>query len=160
MIRRRAAFSRSRRGIDVNLGVDERHLLRRLLGEVGELMGSAAPDDPKMRRLFPPAYGDDDVASTEYSRLMRDELVASKVQAIGSVDEFLADETRTTISEAELDSFAMSLNSVRLVLGTLLDVSDDDDPPSPDDPLAAESALYHFLSWVLDGAIEALVSRR
>jgi hypothetical protein len=163
MIRRRAPFERQRRGTDitVNLAADERHLLRRLLGEVRELLGAAPADDPKMRRLFPPAYGDDTEASTEYSRLMRDELVASRVRAISTVDEFLADESRTTITVDELDTFAMSLNSVRLVLGTLLDIDEDDtEPPHADDPLAAESALYHFLSWLLDSAMDALSARR
>mgnify|MGYP003347897769 CR=1 FL=1 len=160
MIRRRAPFEPNRRGtgIAVHLGDDERHLLRRLLGEVRQLLTTTSPDDPKMNRLFPPAYGDDSEANAEYSRLMRDELVTSRVQTISDVDEFLADSARTTVTADELERFTMALNSVRLVLGTLLDIDDDDDlePPVPDDPLAAESALYHFLSWILDSAVDAL----
>ena len=46
MIRRRAPFERQRRGTDitVNLAADERHLLRRLLGEVRELMSAFGVD--------------------------------------------------------------------------------------------------------------------
>lgn len=159
-------FQRDRGGISVTLSADERHLVRRLLGEVRELLTeSPDPDDPsridpKMMRLFPPAYSDDDEASTEYSRLMRDELVTSRLAAIELADEFLADEQRTTVTSDELDAFAMSLNGVRLVLGTLLDVGEEDDldDVSADDPRAAETGLYNFLSWLVDSAVSALMS--
>ena len=158
MARRRAPFEQTRRGISINLNSDERGLVRRLLGEIRELLTTAADDDPKMRRLFPPAYLDDAEANTEFVRLMRDELVTSRCQAIDRVDEFLGDDSRSTITTDELHAFVMSLNSVRLVLGTLLDVGEDDDLDdlSPNDPGAAEAGLYHFLSWLLDNAVTAL----
>ena len=166
----RPPFQRDRGGISVNLSADERHLVRRLLGEVRELLtqspdssdvsGNVSGADPKMVRLFPPAYTDDDDASAEFSRLMRDELVTSRLAAIDRADEFLADEQRTTVTSDELDAFAMSLNGVRLVLGTLLDVGEDDDSDdvSADDPRAAQFGLYNFLSWLVDSAVSALMS--
>lgn len=158
MFRRQPPFHRGRRGIAVNLSAEERQLVRRLLGEVRELLTTSPADDPKMRRLFPPAYSDDAEASGEFARLMRDELVTSRVAAIERAEEFLADDHRTTVTPDELDAFAMSLNGVRLVLGTLLDVGEDDDLDelSADDPHAAEHGLYNFLSWLVDSAVTAL----
>ena len=158
MVRRRAPFEQTRRGISVNLDPEERLLVRRLLGEIRELLGTTSDDDPKMRRLFPPAYLDDAEANTEFVRLMRDELIASRCQAIEMVDTFLGDDKRGMVTIDELHAFVMSLNSVRLVLGTMLDVGEDDDlyDLSPDDPGAAEVGLYHFLSWLLENAVSAL----
>ena len=44
------------------------------------------------------------------------------------------------------------------MLGTILDVSEDQDPDDidEDDPLAGEFHLYNFLSWLLDWAVRAL----
>jgi hypothetical protein len=55
-------------------------------------------------------------------------------------------------------AFVQSLNGLRLVLGTILDVSEDQDPDDidEDDPLAGEFHLYNFLSWLLDWAVRAL----
>ena len=61
------------------------------------------------------------------------------------------------MSPAQADGFVRSLNAVRLVLGTLLDVSEDHDPDliGPDDPMFAEHQLYMFLSWLLEMTLSA-----
>ena len=51
-----------------------------------------------------------------------------------------------------------AVNSVRLVLGTLLDVTEDDDVDPPDELVdTAEYHLYGYLSWVLDSSVRAHV---
>lgn len=162
--RRRRAIRRTSAGFVLDLDADEIHLVRRLIGEVRQLVTDGASDDPKLQRLFPPAYTDDEAGETEYRRLMREELVASRVAAIDAVDTVLAppDETtghrppaRVVFDLAGLEALATSLNSVRLVLGTLLGLSDENDEPESDVP---EVGLYHFLSWMLDGVVEALLT--
>lgn len=156
MVRRRPPFESKRGSFVVNLDEDERHFIRRLVGEVRELLTSSEPDDPKLARLFPPAYGDDQdaEAETEYQRLMRDELVASRLDSIARIDELLADDARQSMTADQLNAFVVSLNSVRLILGTILGITDeDDDDPDP----APEMAMYNFLSWLLDSAVTALM---
>ena len=156
MVRRRPPFESKQGSFVVNLDEDERHFIRRLVGEVRELLTSSEPDDPKLARLFPPAYGDDRdaEAETEYQRLMRDELVASRLDSIARIDELLADDTRQSMTVDQLNAFVVSLNSVRLILGTILGITDeDDDDPDP----APEMAMYDFLSWLLDSAVTALM---
>ena len=80
--RRREPVYRTSSGFMLDLDDEQRHLLRRLIGEVRELITSGASDDAKMRRLFPPAYTDDEVLDTEYQRLMREELVASRLSSV------------------------------------------------------------------------------
>jgi hypothetical protein len=47
---------------------------------------------------------------------------------------------------------------VRLVLGTMLDITEDHDIGAVDenDPLVGEYNLYDFLSWILDWAVRAV----
>ncbi|MDA2957666.1 MAG: DUF2017 family protein [Ilumatobacteraceae bacterium] len=157
--RRRRAVRRTSDGFVLDLDADEVHLLRRLIGEVRQLVTGASPDDPKLARLFPPAYTDDDGSESEYRRLMHDELVTSRATAIDTVETTLAasetSKNRVVFDAAGLEALATSLNSVRLVLGTLLGITDEDDEPDHDVP---EVALYHFLSWMLDGVVEALMT--
>ncbi len=49
-----------------------------------------------------------------------------------------------------------SINSIRLVLGTLLDVSDDpDDEVVSEHDDTAEYQLYGYLSWLLEWTVRA-----
>jgi hypothetical protein len=161
MARRRPPFEARRNGYAINLDEEERHFVRRLVGEVRELLTSLPAGDPKMGRLFPPAYtnasGQDADAEAEYQRLMRDELVASRLDAIGRIDELLADTTMTALTAEQLNAFVVSLNAVRLILGTILGITDEDDDEDPDSPLANEMAMYNYLSWLLDSAVTALM---
>lgn len=153
MIRRpRQPIRRTRDGFVLDLDVDEKHLLRRLLGEVRDLVTTAPAGDDKMQRLFPPAYTDDTEGEADYQRLIREELVASRLSSIEVVDSILRDEEDRPLTSIEVDAFAQNLNAVRLILGTLLNVGEDDD--ESDSP---EMALYQFLSWLVDCAITALM---
>ncbi|MEY3566121.1 MAG: hypothetical protein RLZ19_135 [Actinomycetota bacterium] len=161
MARRRPPFEARRNGYTINLDEEERHFVRRLVGEVRELLTSLPAGDPKMGRLFPPAYtnasGQDADAEAEYQRLMRDELVASRLDSIGRIDELLADTAMTALTAEQLNAFVVSLNAVRLILGTILGITDEDDDEDPDSPLANEMAMYNYLSWLLDSAVTALM---
>ena len=55
-------------------------------------------------------------------------------------------------------AFLQALNGVRLVLGTMLDITEDHDIGAVDenDPLVNEYNLYDFLSWILDWAVRAV----
>lgn len=144
----------------INLGTDERELVSRLLGELRDLL-LGATDQPLLRRMFPPAYhlADDADADAEYQRLMHDDLVASRLAAISGVLAVLgnADATRR-VDEEGLIALMQALNALRLVLGTLLDVSEEDHPDDidDDDPLVGEYHLYGYLSYLLDEAVDAL----
>ena len=101
-------------------------------------------------------HPDDAELEAEYQRLMRVELVASKLKSIETV-EGVIDASGTPIDEAQLTAFMQSINSVRLVLGTLLDVTDDPDAEvvtEHDD--TAEYQLYGYLSWLLEWTVRAL----
>ena len=162
MSRFRAPVRRSGDGFVVDVGTDEATVIRRLVGELRMLL-SEEPDDPAARallaRLFPSAYPDDEELEAEYQRLMREELVASKLAALDIVERTMDGRSgRHRLDEGELVAFMQSINSVRLVLGTMLAVSDD---PADGEVAAGleespEYALYGYLSWLLEHCVQAL----
>ena len=147
-----------RRGSDgayaVNLDPEERELLRSLPGQLRDLL---ATDDPALERLYPPAYVTDDEANEEYQRLTRGDLTGRRLEALDVMEETV-DATRLT--EEQLASWMGALNDLRLVLGTRLDVSEDDyeTPIDDDDPDAPAWALYGYLGWLLEAVVEAMSS--
>lgn len=160
MARKRAfipPIERVRDGFVFNIGDDERALINRLLAELSQLLVGES-DDPRLVRMFPPAYhlADDAEADAEYQRLMREELVASRLTGISTVNAAL--QSPLPVDEESMVAFVQAINGLRLVLGTMLDVSEDLDPADidDDDPLAGEHHLYGFLSWLLDWAVRAL----
>ena len=145
--------TRSRQGFVLHLRPEERAVVSRLLGELRELLTDPEAPAP-VARLFPVVHPDNPEREAEYQRLMRDELVTSRLEAIDAVQGVLDGTGRkVTMDEAQLTAFLQSLNAVRLVLGTLLDVGEDDELAEDDDP---EHHLYGYLSWVLDAAVRAL----
>lgn len=192
----RAPVKRTRHGFTVRLGDDETQLVLRLLGELRALLAADVPpadvpsgdvpagDVPGERsaeapgvealtaRLFPVANPDDDEMEAEYQRLMRDELITSRVSAIATVEDLLT--SGEQIDEAQMTAFMQSVNAVRLVLGTMLDISDDAPDAHRDtggssagtDAEAAaeledtpEYHLYAYLSWLLEHIVRALSGR-
>jgi hypothetical protein len=156
MIFRRSRIRRTRRGTyKLELPEAERDVLRRLLPQLRLLIEGDEADDGRTRRLYPPAYVDDHEADADYQRLMREDLVASRLSALEAVEASL---DATELTEQQLMSWMGSVNSVRLVLGTLLDVSEElDIGMMPDDAPDVESyALYAYLSSLLGEIVDAL----
>jgi hypothetical protein len=158
IVSERGAFGRGRNGYVLRIAPQERALVIRLLGELSELLNSPA-EQPATARLFPVVHPDDAEREAEYQRLMRDELVTSRLAGIESVIKVLEGSAKkVTLSEEQLTSFMQAVNGVRLVLGTILDVSEDDDVVQIEDHVP-EYQLYAYLSWLLDSAVVAASGR-
>jgi hypothetical protein len=154
----RGAFGRGRKGYVLRIAPQERTLVVRLLDELSGLLSSPA-EQPATARLFPVVHPDDAEREAEYQRLMRDELIASRLAGIESVKGVLEGSAKkVTLSEEQLTSFMQAVNGVRLVLGTILDVSEDDDVAEIEDHVP-EYQLYAYLSWLLDSAVVAASGR-
>ena len=154
MLRDDRRIERTRQGeIRLRLPRAERDLLRHLRAELGQLLENA-PDDPSLRRLFPPAY-DDEADEAEYRRLMHDDLTAGRRRALEVVEETA---NRDRLSAEEAEAWLTALNDLRLVLGTRLDVREDTllDALDPHDPRAPDLSVYAYLSWLQEQLVEAL----
>jgi Domain of unknown function (DUF2017) len=137
-------------GVLVRLSPEERSLLLGLAAELrAQLEGESR--DPSLRRLFPPAY-DDEEDERGYRELAGDELLSGRRQAL----ELLAATARSDrLSAEEADAWLRALNDLRLVLGTRLDVQEEMLLDRPENP---EHAVYIYLSWLQEQLVAALSS--
>ncbi len=146
-------------GFVIDIGAEEAALVIRLLGELRELLTDRDPSSESQEllgRLFPAAYPDDVELEAEYQRLMREELVQSRLAAMDEVERVLSGNGR--VDEAGLTAFMQSVNAIRLILGTMIGVTDDHDVDDLDELDATpEHQLYGYLSWLLEWAVRAAV---
>ena len=158
MVRRRRLLRRRSDGsIEVAFPDWLREEIGNLLGQLRQLMTTDAPADDRLERLFPPAYPDDAESEAEYQGFMRVELVSSRLAAIDKVEATLYDEQ---INDQQLTAWMAAINDVRLVLGTLLGVTEEMDHASLDDkdPNFGGFLLYDQLTFVLGEIIEVLAT--
>jgi hypothetical protein len=157
MIERRR-IERTRSGeIRLRLREEERRLLQAVVGGVRSRLDDDL-DDGALRRLFPPAYADDADAEREYRELVHGGLVDGKRQALVVVEATLA---RDRLSDEEAEAWLTALNDVRLVLGTLLDVTEDTYAMALDEGNARdrELAVFAYLSWLQEQLVDVLGER-
>lgn len=158
-------------GATVRLEGVEIDALRDLAGQVERLFAGGVPEhgaDPIRDRLFPRAYVDptEDRAEDEFQSVVHEDLVRAKSAAVAELLADLDAETdRKDRVTLELDGEALehwvgALNDVRLTLGVVLGVTEDDDTEvdlPDDDPRAAGLATYHWLTWIQGSLVEVLM---
>jgi hypothetical protein len=148
-----------RRGIErrrdgsyrVHLPKEERDMLAALPTQLRDALDEG---EPTLYRLFPPAHTDDDAANTEYARLVGAGLLEGKLAALAELERTAHQET---LDEDSLGAWLGALESLRLVLGTQLDVTEESyGPLDVDDPDAPRLALYQWLSWLQEEVVQAM----
>jgi hypothetical protein len=136
----------------IRLRPNERVLMAELVTQMREQL-LASTDDPSVRRLFPPAYPDDAERDAGYQVLTRDELLEHRLAALDVVEATL---DGSTLDESQMTAWMSTLNALRLVLGTRLDVDEEPRELDESDPEAPAYAVYEYLGWVLSQVIDAL----
>lgn len=154
MVRFRAPIRPDGDGYVVDLGEAERGLIRSTAEQLRELL--VETDGPVLRRLFPPPYGDDTERNEGWAALARPELIEHR---LASLDLVIATAGATALDEDQADAWMRSLNDVRLVLGTVLDVTDDGQEPVVDEHNAATYQAYELLGALLELLVQARASR-
>jgi len=123
------------------------------------------PGAPEQVRLFPRAYADD-ADEAHFQEMTRSYLLESKRSAIrivgGSLDRGhrRGEIVELILAPDEVTALLGSLNDLRLVIGTLLEVTDDEQPRGllpPDDPDAARVNSYLWLGAVQETLLETLL---
>jgi Domain of unknown function (DUF2017) len=149
----------------LDLPKDHCEVLTHLITELRDSLLNTT-DDASLRRLFPTAYHNDAKKDAEYQRLMREELLASRLASIETALEVIGASNEQ--SESEIDAFARSINALRLVIGTTLDIAESDygdrniespQSKSPetdsDEEKLIQSELYDYLGWLLEWTVGA-----
>jgi Domain of unknown function (DUF2017) len=141
-------------GYQIKLQPWERDMVVKLAGQLREQL-VASTDEPHLRRLFPPAYAEDPEKDAGYQVLTRDELLEKRLAAIDVVEATVGGKD---LSHDDLTAWMTTLNSLRLVLGTRLDVDEDLPEIDPDDPEAAAYFVYEYLGGLLALIIDVLAA--
>ncbi|HWD51807.1 MAG TPA: DUF2017 family protein [Acidimicrobiales bacterium] len=130
--------------------------VRTMLGSLAEQMSPLIEsDDPAVTRLFPPAYiGDDSTdAEKEYRKLVDGALQNHHHQALDILAETV---TADTLTADQLSGWLSAIGSMRLVIGTRLDVSEDMPKPAPGDPSESEHAVFDLLGMLQATIVDVL----
>lgn len=149
--------------IVVALEDNEREVLRNLLAQLRMLVRAEAGDTEEpghvvdeaspVRRLFPTAYPGNANREGEYQAMVRGPLVEQRLASIDTVDQTLDSDT---LDDETAGAWMRTLNDLRLVVGTRLDVSEDQTEVDPDDPDAHLHAVYDYLGFLVDRIVVAL----
>ena len=134
-------------GVEVFLDMNERELIENLSSQLHSLL--LEDKNPDLKRLYPVTYLNDPDKEADFVALVRDDLLLSRVEAVETVSRTI---NNRLITYKEFDAWISTLTSLRLVLGTRLDISEDDffDPNQDDAP---SRALLAWLGYLLEESI-------
>jgi hypothetical protein len=156
---RKDVIRREDDGFVLSVRPDDRRVVVDLVAQLRDAILDGTGDE-RFRRLFPAAYHQDAELDEEYQRLMHGELLASRLDSLNRTHELLsrdADADFISLSEDEIDSLMKSVNDLRLVLGTLLDIQENEPSIDEDDPAYPQVHLYSYLGWLLEWIIRVRV---
>lgn len=142
-------------GVTVSLPSELRELLRSVGKQMREMLtDDAYNDSAALARLFPPASMDDPMQTLGFEQLMGKAIRDGKVET-ATVLEATADADRLT--EEETLAWMRCINDARLLLGTSLNITEDDDLEHfLDDPAKEHDAIvYVALTELVDLLVRA-----
>jgi len=142
------------RGGEVVVRLDDnlRNLLRQVTEELREIL--LVDDDEHTRRLYPTAHPDDEKLEQQYREMVRDQLL---MQRLDGIDRLQATIDAETLDVELADIWMNTINQARLVLGTQLDVGENDGPIEEEDPDATQKVIYQVLSHILEELTSARI---
>ena len=143
--------SRSGGRIVLEFADGESGVLRSLVDQYIEVVGTDAGADPAHARMFPAAYRDDDAAAEEFTRYTRAGLVDRKAANAAQVSLALDEETVRLTADAAARWLPL-LTDLRLVIADRLGIRADEDE-IPDTP-AGE--VYAWLGHLQESIIMLL----
>jgi hypothetical protein len=147
-----------RRGGDIVVTVAraEAEVLETVVADVSTLVAEGSGSDDVQKRLFPRAYLDptEEAAEAEWQSFVHDDLVRSRLDGfaavLGSLQASAAqagDPMAVRLDSAAQASWLTALNDVRLVIGTMLGITEDDTLAlDADDPRWALAVVYDWLT--------------
>lgn len=149
----------TRKGPDrfrLRLSADERTTVAAFVEQLhGLLIAEDPSSDPAVARLFPAAYPEDVLANLEFERTHGDDLLKGKLAALDTMQATLQ---RNELTEEETLAWLGSLNTLRLVIGTRLDIREESTAAdfAGDEVAAGSFELYSYLTWLQGWVIDAL----
>jgi len=121
---------------------------------------TSIPKDPALARLFPNAYLDDAEAASDFRRFTEPDLRRKKLACVRDVlAQLQTFEEVSSLDSNQGQNWLLSLNDLRLVLGTRIGVGEQDeeeDEPELDPERDPGYFLYDYLTYLQGTLIELL----
>lgn len=147
-------FRRHGDAIRATFAKGELELLRSLRDQLRDALAAPDPDDPVIKRLFPPAVLGDPEAERELRAMLVDDLLASRLAGLDALVDLLDRGTphrgavRLDLVDDEPLLVLGVLNDVRLAIGARIDIEALDRGSLADgDPVQYRLAVMDHLGW-------------
>jgi hypothetical protein len=135
-------------GVQVRLPSGLREVLRSLCDQLETLLTTEDPSsDPALARLSPAAYPDDPLRELEFEQMAGDDLAAGRLAALRELRDTAGADA---LDEEQSLAWLRTLNDLRLVLGTRLDVTEESvvEDFAGDEAMEAAFQLYGALGMI------------
>lgn len=118
------------------------------------------PEDPVLARLLPEAYRDDPEAAGEFRRYTDADLRSLKRANAEAVRRSLPEGGgRLDLDRDQVDQWLACLNDMRLALGTVLEVTDDESEDGEDEDASEVEQIYGWLGWLQESLLSCVDPR-
>lgn len=149
----------TRRGGEARLRFDrgEVEILDAVFDDFEQALDMLGAGDAVYDRLHPSAYEEAEDAA-EFRELVGDEADRARASRIGECRAELAacgDDLR--LADDAVQRWLVTLNDVRLAVGTRIGVSAEDDPDDPAFQQDPNRLVYHWLTWLQDALLSAVL---
>jgi hypothetical protein len=135
--------------VEVRLTSGLRDVLRSLCDQLETLLTTEdRSGDPALARLSPAAYPDDPLRELEFEQLAGDDLAAGRLAALRELRDTVGAQV---LEEQQALAWLRTLNDLRLVLGTRLDVTEES---GVEDFAGDEASSAGFELYVVLGMIQ------
>lgn len=161
--------------ITITLDAGEREVLGQLFDQMAQLLqelgaqetsdpleimlgmngSTQISDDPALARLFPDGYSNDEHASADFRRFTEQDLRQQKIAALSDVRDTLENkQDPTSVNSQQAQSWLKAINDLRLVLGTRLEITQENDFDFDSDDPGVN--LYNYLTYLQGTLIDSL----
>lgn len=128
--------------------------VRQILSDMEEMaLAHVAAESPVAKRIFPSAYRNSPEMEMDFQKMTREALGEHHRS---NLETFKNSLYNSEITFDEALAWVGALNSMRLILGTALDVQEDQDPPDEEDPDYQGYVIYDLLTYLQGAVIDAL----
>lgn len=128
--------------------------IRQLLKDLKEMTLSHIEEStPAAKRIYPVAYQNSPEMEMDYKKLTRGPLIDHHRQSLSMFENSLS---KGELTNEEAMAWMSALNDMRLILGTALDIQEDQGVPNEDDPNYEGYVVYDLLTYLQGVLIEEI----